>query len=375
MQHDIEIRGVSKRYGDMLAVDDVSIDIRRGEFLTLLGPSGCGKTTTLNMIAGFVTPTKGDIAIRGRPVTDLPPFERDTSMVFQSYALFPHMTVFDNVAFGLRMRQVSADEVRSRVGEALDKVHLTGLDRRFPRQLSGGQQQRVALARAVVTRPAVLLLDEPLSNLDLKLREAMRLELKSLQRDLGITSVYVTHDQGEALAMSDRVAVMNKGRVEQLGTPDDVYESPASLFAASFVGATNLLDGTVTDADASGVTVDLAGGGVVRARPGSGLGRGDSATVSSRPEKASMRLGEPTESVGELAATVRFVLVAGAEITYQLQLDSGASFTLTALNTDGALRPAEGTRVSVVVPQHHCVAFEPARAAGELVEEEGPAHA
>jgi len=162
VQHDIEIRGVSKRYGDMLAVDDVSIDIRRGEFLTLLGPSGCGKTTTLNMIAGFVTPTKGAIAIRGRPVTDLPPFERDTSMVFQSYALFPHMTVFDNVAFGLRMRQVAADEVRSRVGEALDEVHLTGLDKRYPRQLSGGQQQRVALARAVVTRPAVLLLDEPL---------------------------------------------------------------------------------------------------------------------------------------------------------------------------------------------------------------------
>jgi spermidine/putrescine transport system ATP-binding protein len=375
VQHDIEIRGVSKRYGDMLAVDDVTIDIRRGEFLTLLGPSGCGKTTTLNMIAGFVTPTKGAIAIRGRPVTDLPPFERDTSMVFQSYALFPHMTVFDNVAFGLRMRNVGADEVRQRVGEALDMVHLTGLDRRFPRQLSGGQQQRVALARAVVTRPAVLLLDEPLSNLDLKLREAMRLELKSLQRDLGITSVYVTHDQGEALAMSDRVAVMNQGRVEQLGTPDDVYESPTSLFAASFVGATNLLDGTVTEADASGVTVELAGGGVVRARPGSGLGRGDSATVSIRPEKASMRPGEPTESVGELAATVRFVLIAGAEITYQLQLDSGASLTMTALNTDGALRPAEGTRVTVVVPQHHCVAFEPAQVASELVEEEGPAHA
>src|SRR5690606_30674659 len=175
--------------------------------------------------------------------------------------------------------------------------------------------------------------------------------------------------------MSDRVAVMNQGRVEQLGTPDDVYESPTSLFAASFVGATNLLDGAVKEADASGVTVELAGGGVVRARPGSGPGRGDRATVSIRPEKASMRLGEPTESVGELAATVRFVLVAGAEITYQLQLDSGASFTLTALNTDGALRPAEGTRVRVVVPQHHCVAFEPAQVAGELVEEEGPAHA
>lgn len=361
MQHDIEIRGVSKRYGDMLAVDDVSIDIRRGEFLTLLGPSGCGKTTTLNMIAGFVTPTKGAIAIRGRPVTDLPPFERDTSMVFQSYALFPHMTVFDNVAFGLRMRKVTADEVRQRVGEALDKVHLTGLDRRFPRQLSGGQQQRVALARAIVTRPAVLLLDEPLSNLDLKLREAMRLELKSLQRDLGITSVYVTHDQGEALAMSDRVAVMNQGRVEQLGTPDDVYEAPASLFAASFVGATNLLHGTVKEADASGVTVELPGGGVVRARPGSGLARGDSATVSIRPEKASMRLGEPTESVGELAATVRFVLVAGAEITYQLELAPGGSFTLAALNTDGALRPTDGTRVTIVVPQHHCVAFERAQ--------------
>ncbi|MFO7591471.1 MAG: ABC transporter ATP-binding protein [Acidimicrobiia bacterium] len=358
MQHDIEIRGVSKRYGEMLAVDDVTIDIRRGEFLTLLGPSGCGKTTTLNMIAGFVTPTKGTISIRDRPVTDLPPFERDTSMVFQSYALFPHMTVFDNVAFGLRMRKVGADDVRRRVDEALDMVHLTGLDRRYPRQLSGGQQQRVALARAVVTRPAVLLLDEPLSNLDLKLREAMRLELKSLQRDLGITSVYVTHDQGEALAMSDRVAVMNQGRVEQIGTPDDVYESPTSLFAASFVGATNLLDGTVTGTEGSSLTVELPGVGSVRARPDAGLGRGDDVTVSIRPEKATMRLGEPTESIGELAATVRFVLIAGAEITYQLELRSGRAFTLAALNTDGALRPAEGTSVTIIVPQHHCVAFE-----------------
>jgi spermidine/putrescine ABC transporter ATP-binding subunit len=356
--YDIEIRGVSKRYSDSLAVDDVSIDIRRGEFLTLLGPSGCGKTTTLNMIAGFVTPTMGSIAIRGTPVTDLPPFERDTSMVFQSYALFPHMTVFDNVAFGLRMRRTAAAEVRRRVAEALEKVHLHDLDKRYPRQLSGGQQQRVALARAIVTRPAVLLLDEPLSNLDLKLREAMRIELKILQRDLGITSVYVTHDQGEALAMSDRIAVMNRGRVEQVGTPDDVYESPASLFAASFVGATNLLEGRVVDVDRTGPVVELVGGGSVRARPNPDLARGDLVTISVRPEKASMRMGEHPAAVGELAATVRFVLVAGAEVTYQVELDGARAFTLAALNTDGVARPAEGTRVTLVAPPHHCVAFK-----------------
>ncbi len=240
---DIKLERVSKSFGDVRAVENVTRHVRRGEFLTLLGPSGCGKTTTLNMIAGFVHPDSGSIQIRNIPVAELPPYERDTGMVFQSYALFPHMTVFENVAFGLRMRKLPEPQIKERVGDVLERVRLTGYDRRYPRELSGGQQQRVALARALVANPAVLLLDEPLSNLDLKLREAMRFELKRLQRDLGITSVYVTHDQGEALTMSDRIAVMRAGRIEQVGSPEEIYDSPTTLFGAAFIGATNLLRG------------------------------------------------------------------------------------------------------------------------------------
>src|SRR5690606_23843704 len=254
-----ELRSACDRCGATPAVDGFSLKLTRVAFPTPLGPSGSGKRTTPTMIAGFIAPTSGEIDIQGTPVTDLPPFERDTSMVFQSYALFPHMTVFDNVAFGLRMRKAEKAAIATRVAEALEKVHLAGLERRYPRELSGGQQQRVALARAIVTRPAVLLLDEPLSNLDLKLREAMRIELKSLQRELGITSVYVTHDQDEALAMSDRIAVMNLGHIEQIGTPEEVYESPASLFVATFVGATNLLPAVVEATEAERYSVRLEG--------------------------------------------------------------------------------------------------------------------
>ena len=354
--HDIQLQEVAKRYGDTVAVDGVSFGVERGEFLTLLGPSGCGKTTTLNMIAGFVTPTAGAIRIKDRPVTDLPAYERDTGMVFQSYALFPHMTVFNNVAFGLRMRRQKRTDIQTRVGEMLERVRLTGLEKRYPRQLSGGQQQRVALARAMVMKPAALLLDEPLSNLDLKLREAMRVELKSLQRDLGITSVYVTHDQDEALAMSDRIAVMNAGKIEQVGSPETIYESPQSLFVATFIGATNLLQGAVTAIRGEQVQVKLESGKALLARQGQPLEVGEGVVVSIRPEKCRLTLQQPSTD-NSLAAKVTNTLVLGAELQYLLALEGGPTLTVKALNTDESVRPCPGEHVYVILPAHHCLGF------------------
>jgi putative spermidine/putrescine transport system ATP-binding protein len=245
----LQIAALTKRFGTLTAVDAIDLTVAQGEFVTLLGPSGCGKTTTLNMIAGFVPPDAGSIRLQGRPVESLPPFRRDLGLVFQDYALFPHMTVAQNVGFGLRMRRLPREEIARRVGEALDLVQMNGLGGRRPLQLSGGQRQRVALARALVIRPAMLLLDEPLSNLDLKLREEMRGEISALQRRLGIATVFVTHDQGEALTMSDRIAVMRAGRIEQIGTPTDVYERPATRFVAGFIGTANMIE------DTAGVTV------------------------------------------------------------------------------------------------------------------------
>jgi putative spermidine/putrescine transport system ATP-binding protein len=239
----LQLAGLTKRFGALTAVNAIDITVAQGEFVTLLGPSGCGKTTTLNMIAGFITPDRGIIRLQGRAVESLPPFRRDLGLVFQDYALFPHMTVAENVGFGLRMRRVPRAEIAERVAQALDLVQLGGLGERRPLQLSGGQRQRVALARVLVIRPAMLLLDEPLSNLDLKLREEMRVEISTLQRQLGIATVFVTHDQGEALTMSDRIAVMRDGRIEQIGTPTDIYERPASRFVAGFIGAANLING------------------------------------------------------------------------------------------------------------------------------------
>jgi spermidine/putrescine ABC transporter ATP-binding subunit len=248
----VELLGISKIFADVPAVDRIDLNVATGEFLTLLGPSGCGKTTTLNMIAGFLTPDAGTIRLAGRSVDRLPSFRRDIGLVFQDYALFPHMNVADNVAFGLKMRRVAKPEIAQRVAEALDLVHLSGFGDRRPMALSGGQRQRVALARALVIQPTVLLLDEPLSNLDLKLREEMRLEITTLQRRLGITMIMVTHDQGEALAVSDRIAIMNKGRIEQLGDAHAVYEDPGSRFVADFIGQTNFVPGLVRQGVAAG---------------------------------------------------------------------------------------------------------------------------
>jgi spermidine/putrescine transport system ATP-binding protein len=260
----LELRDVVKRFGSVTAVDHVSFTVGRSEFFSLLGPSGCGKTTTLRMLAGFEVPTQGQILIDGADASDLPPYRRDTNLVFQSYALFPHMTVAQNIAFGPERKRLTKADVRGRVEEALHTVQLDALADRYPRELSGGQQQRVALARALANRPAVLLLDEPLGALDLKLREEMQFELKRIQREVGISFVYVTHDQGEALTMSDRIAVMNHGKVEHLGSPEEVYLRPASLFVAGFIGQASLLPVQVEEREGRGWMVTLPGGGRTR---------------------------------------------------------------------------------------------------------------
>jgi len=251
----IELRNITKKFGSTLAADNVSLGIEKGEFLTLLGPSGCGKTTTLRIVAGFVRSDSGSVYVGDERVDQKKPYERNMGMVFQNYALFPHMNVYENTSFGLKMRRADKDEIKPRVEKALELVRMSGFEERYPKQLSGGQQQRIALARSIVIEPLVLLLDEPLSNLDFKLRQQMRIELKRIHKELGITSIYVTHDQGEALAMSDRVAIMNRGRLVQVGTPSDLYEHPKSKFVADFLGEINFFDGKILEISESKVTV------------------------------------------------------------------------------------------------------------------------
>jgi spermidine/putrescine transport system ATP-binding protein len=290
-QYAVELRNVVKRFpnpggGEVIAVDHVSLQINNGEFFSLLGPSGCGKTTSLRLIAGFEWPTEGDIYIKDQAMGRTPPYLRPVNTVFQSYALFQHMTIFQNVAFGLEMEHVTKSEIKRRVGEALEMVQLGNMGARKPKQLSGGQQQRIALARALVKRPAVLLLDEPLGALDLKLRKEMQLELKALQKQVGITFIYVTHDQEEALTMSNRIAVMDKGVVLQIGSPVEIYERPNCRFVADFIGETNFIFGTVTSINRDTVTVQLdnSGGELIGTRQGE-ISVGDKAVISIRPEK------------------------------------------------------------------------------------------
>ena len=296
---DVRLERVTKRFDDVVAVDDVSVSIEQGTFFALLGPSGCGKTTSLRMIGGFEEPSLGTIYLGEREVTGLPPYKRDVNTVFQSYALFPHLSLFENVAFGLRRQRVSRGEMKTRVEEMLELVGLSGLGNRKPKQLSGGQQQRVALARALVCKPRVLLLDEPLGALDLKLRKQMQLFLKGLQHDVGITFIHVTHDQEEAMTMADSIAVMNRGRIEQLGAPDDLYERPETVFVAGFLGVSNLLYGTV----AGGDSVRLDGGGELRVNGGALDGRSGRVACGVRPEK--IRLGADEQNRIEARVTER----------------------------------------------------------------------
>jgi spermidine/putrescine transport system ATP-binding protein len=321
---EIRITDLSKHFREVRAVDRVSLDIRTGEFFSMLGPSGCGKTTTLRMIGGFELPTAGRIELRGRDVTTDPPDKRPVNMVFQNYALFPHLDVASNIAFGLQRRGVDKDQTRRRVGEALDLVHLTGYDKRKPNQLSGGQQQRVALARALINRPQVLLLDEPLGALDLKLRKALQVELKRVQSEVGITFVYVTHDQEEALTMSDRIAVMQGGRVEQLGTPEELYERPRTKFVADFIGTSNLLSGMVESVEGSTAVVRLGSGDPCRIG-GAGRTAGEAVDVSLRPESIRIepRNGTAREAVDWLPATVEQVAYLGSSVQYRVRTPGG----------------------------------------------------
>jgi spermidine/putrescine transport system ATP-binding protein len=333
---DVEFRGVTKRFGEVVAVDDINLEIRKGEFLSLLGSSGCGKTTSLRMIAGFEQPTAGSILIGGADAVGLPPYRRDVNTVFQHYALFPHMSVLDNVAYGLKQRGLDKQARRTKAHEALELVHLTGRAQRKPRELSGGQQQRVALARALVMQPRVLLLDEPLGALDLKLRKDMQVELKRIQSEVGITFVYVTHDQGEAMSMSDRIAVMSEGRIEQLDAPEAIYDRPASTFVAGFIGEMNVLDGGALRGTAAGVaTIDLPGGTV--AARFDGPAPTGALSVGIRPEKVHVGAGEGGPN--RLPATVVTRLQLGSAIQVVATLADGTSLTAVVPRTgaDAAL--------------------------------------
>ncbi len=335
----VRLDKVEKRFGDVVAVAGIDLNVRDGEFFSMLGPSGSGKTTTLRMIAGFELPTSGRILLHGRDVTQLPPFERDVNTVFQDYALFPHMTVADNVGYGLVIKRVKSSDRAARVTEALRMVRLEGYEKRKPGQLSGGQRQRVALARALVNRPRVLLLDEPLGALDLRLREDMQIELKQIQQEVGVTFIYVTHDQGEALTMSDRLAVFNHGRIEQIGAPAEVYEKPATPFVAGFVGTSNLLKGDIAER----VT-------------------GSAGTYTVRPEK--IRVHEPDEQPGadECSAlgTIDKVVYLGPETRLIVALDGGTQLVVMQQNLtteSGQVLALEGKRVLLTWKRVHNLAL------------------
>jgi spermidine/putrescine transport system ATP-binding protein len=349
----VSLRDVTKRFGDFAAVKGMDLDIPRGQFFTMLGPSGCGKTTTLRMVAGFEEPSEGTVLLDGEDVTGQPAFRRPTNTVFQSYALFPHLSVERNVAFGLQRRRISKDEVRRRVAEELERVGLAAEAKRRPRQLSGGQQQRVALARALVNRPAVLLLDEPLGALDLKLRKQLQVELKRIQQDVGITFVYVTHDQEEALTMSDRIAVMNRGVVEQVSDPETVYESPATTFVAGFIGVSNLMPGEVISANGAGAELRLDAGPTVRTPQSGGATPGERAHAVVRPEKLVLTpAGDATpDGRPSVDGQVESSLYLGTATQMVVKLGDGTRMTVLVPNADAEARrdlpvAGDGARLS-----------------------------
>ena len=337
----VSLRNVEKWYGNNNVVKDMNLEIEEGEFLTLLGPSGCGKTTTLRMIAGFEDATEGSIEVQGVRVEEKEPFQRDVNTVFQNYSLFPHMTVYDNVAYGPTIRKMPKDEIRRRVTEMLELVQMANYEKRKPEALSGGQKQRIAIARALINNPRVLLLDEPLGALDLKLRKQMQIELKRLQKKLGITFVYVTHDQEEAMTMSDRIAVMRDGVILQMGAPMEIYERPATRFVADFIGESNVLEGRVTGVKEGVLSVETPAGGV--RCWGQGFGVGDALCVAIRPEY--LRISREPVDGFSLPATVKDFIYMGALIKTSLDLKNGQEVKLSRLEADSSLREGDAVHL------------------------------
>jgi spermidine/putrescine ABC transporter ATP-binding subunit len=355
----VRLDGVTKRFGETTALDELSLLVRRGELMTLLGPSGCGKTTLLNLVAGFLVPDRGEIAIDGQRVTDLPSYRREIGIMFQNYALFPHMTVAANVGYGLKMRRVARPEIERRVAEALALVKLKGMEDRRPRQLSGGQQQRVALARALVIRPKVLLLDEPFSALDKSLRASMQVEIKEIQRKLGVTTIFVTHDQSEALSLSDRVAVIDHGRIRQLGTPDDIYRRPADRFVASFVGDVNVLHARLGRID--GATAEVAIGAarvLVPIAPLQGAAIGDAVDLFVRPED--LRVAESGMAVAA-TGVVAAQIYQGGHVDLYVDIPDVASgrVLLRVPGTKAMSLWPIGARIGITLATDTVVAFKP----------------
>ncbi|RUU12688.1 ABC transporter ATP-binding protein [Mesorhizobium sp. USDA-HM6] len=348
----VEFRDIDIAYGKFVAVRDFSLSIAKGSFITLLGPSGCGKTTILRSIAGLVDISGGQIRIDGRRVDDVPIYKRNIGLVFQSYALFPHKTVFDNVAFGLKYRNVPKPEIARKVGQALDMVRLPGSEKKLPSQLSGGQQQRIALARAIVFEPQVLLLDEPLSALDANMREEMRVEIKKIQKATGITAIFVTHDQEEALSMSDRIVVMNAGSVEQIGTPEEVYERPATAFVADFLGKANMLAGTVSKSDGP-TAVTLASGQTVNVTSPRPLAQGSKVTVVVRPQKLSVGAAEGANRLSGRVVSTSYL---GGSAIYEIDIGGKASVRANAPINGRVVR--EGETIEVGFDPGGCVLLD-----------------
>ncbi|WP_026734075.1 ABC transporter ATP-binding protein [Fischerella sp. PCC 9605] len=355
---DVELRNVFKFFHQEPAVHGIDLDVRRGEFFSILGPSGCGKTTTLRLIAGFERADAGKVLIQGQSMINVPPYRRPVNTVFQSYALFNHLNVWDNIAFGLRLKKLRKAEIENRVKEALQLVKMEGLRSRFPSQLSGGQQQRVALARALVNRPVVLLLDEPLGALDLKLRKEMQVELSNLHKELGMTFVMVTHDQEEALSLSDRIAVMNHGKIEQIGTPSEIYENPQTAFVAEFIGDTNLFEGEIAEVDASSVQIVTNTGLKITVSrfvdtPAELL---QAVVVSVRPEKIQLSLYKPSVQTNCFEGRLVNIMYLGTHINYVVELKKGVRITVMQPNIFGSL-PDPNTPIYAWWTENDCLAI------------------